>query len=293
MNFSNYFKTPLEQWIEEQYRANGVLIPLDLDIDRIAMIFGVDIVYYDNSPFSENEDKIIFIDRRDDYIEQRKIFFHELCHVIRHSGDQRVMPELFREAQENDANRFALYAMIPFFMIEQLQLPANRSEVISLLVSEFQIYLDFAKLRLKQVEDRITESKFLSTFTYTNVTPPSLEATILESPVTGLDYLQQPRIHSLYGSDDLSRPEALVIEQRQGFNWNELLLLNVERNYKLHNSSFHRSRHDATVLPGDLSLPPNQRGYVTINLSRVAWRHGQTVTRLILPMEAVDDALNF
>lgn len=271
MDFCKYFKTPMEQWIEEQYRANGVLKPLDLDIDRIAMIFGVDIVYCDNSPFSENEDKVIFIDRRDDYIEQRKIFFHELCHVIRHSGDQRWMPELFREAQENDANRFALYAMIPFFMIEQLQLPANRSEVISLLVSEFQIHLDFAKLRLKQVEDRITESKFLSTYTYTSVTPPSLEATILESPVTGLDYLQQPRIHSLYGSDNLSRPEALVIEQRQGFNWNEPLLLNMERHYKLHNSSFYRSRHDATVLPGDLSLPPNQRGYVTINLSRVAF----------------------
>lgn len=75
MDFCKYFKTPMEQWIEEQYRANGVLKPLDLDIDRIAMIFGVDIVYCDNSPFSENEDKVIFIDRRDDYIEQRKIFF--------------------------------------------------------------------------------------------------------------------------------------------------------------------------------------------------------------------------
>ncbi|OKP84243.1 hypothetical protein A3842_08405 [Paenibacillus sp. P3E] len=266
---------------------------MDLDMDKVAMIFGVDIVYYDNSPFSENEDKVIFIDRRDDYIEQRKVFFHELCHVIRHSGDQRWMPELFREAQENDANQFALYAMIPFFMLEQMQLPVNRIEVLSLLVTEFQVYLNFAKLRLNQVEDRITESKFMSTFTYASQSPSSLEATIHESPVSGLDYLQQPRIRSLYGLDDFSRPEALVIEQRQGFNWNEPLILNVERNYKLHNSSFYRSRHDATVLPGDISLPPNRRGYVTINLSRVAWRHGKGVTRLILPMEAVDDAINF
>lgn len=165
MNFSNYFKTPLEQWIEEQYRLNGVSTPLDLDIEKIAVIFG-DIVYYDNSPFSENEDKVIFLDRRDDYIEQRKIFFHELCHVIRHSGDQRWMPELFREAQENDANRFALYAMLPFYMLEQMQLPVNRSEVISLLSSEFHVYLDFSKLRLKQIEDRIAESKLMSNFTY-------------------------------------------------------------------------------------------------------------------------------
>ncbi|MEC0169856.1 ImmA/IrrE family metallo-endopeptidase [Paenibacillus graminis] len=293
MNFCKYFKTPMEQWIEEQYLLGGILTPHDLDIDKIAMIFGVDIVYYDNSPFSENEDKVIFLDRRDDYIEQRKIFFHELCHVIRHSGDQRWMPELFREAQEHDANQFALYAMIPFFMLEQIQLPVNRSEVMCLLVSEFDVYLDFAKLRLNQIEDRITESKLLSTFTYTGNSPANHGTTIYESPMTGLDYLQQPRIRSLYGLKDLSRPEALVIEQRHGFNWNEPLLLNVERNYKLHNSSFYRSRHDATVLPGDLSLPQNQKGYVTINLSRVAWRHGQAVTRLILPMEAVDDALNF
>lgn len=111
--------------------------------------------------------------------------------------------------------------------------------------------------------------------------------------MTGLDYLQQPRIRSLYGLEDLSRPQALVIEQLQGFNWDEHLLLNVERSYKLHDSSFYRSKRDATVLTGDLSLPPNQRGYVKINLSRVAWRHGQSVKRLILPMEAVDEAINF
>ncbi|MEK3684874.1 ImmA/IrrE family metallo-endopeptidase [Paenibacillus sp. FSL R10-2736] len=292
MNLSNYFRTPLEQWIEEQYLLSGILTPHDLDLDKIAMIFGVDIIYHDNSPFSENEDKVIFLDRRDDYIEQRKIFFHELCHVIRHSGDQRWMPELFREAQEYDANQFALYAMIPFFMLEQMQLPMNRSQALSLLVSEFHVYLDFAKLRLSQIEDRITESKLMSTLTYASHSPANPVSTIYDSPMTGLDYLQQPRISSLYGLD-LSRPEALVIEQRHGFIWDEPLLLNVERSYKLHDSSFYRSRQEATVLPGDLSLPPNQRGYVNINLSRVAWRHGQSVTRLILPMEAVDDAINF
>lgn len=292
MNFSNYFRTPLEQWIEEQYRSNGVYTPLDLDIDKIAMIFGVDIVYYDSSPFSENEAKVIFLDRRDDCIGQRKIFFHELCHVIRHSGDQRWMPNLFREAQENDANQFALYAMVPFFMLEQMQLPVNRSEVISLLVSEFHVYLDFAKSRLNQIENRITESKLMSTFTYAGQSPLGLNTTIYESPVTGLDYLQKPRIRSLYGLEDFSRPHALVIEQLQGFNWDGHLLLNVERSYKLHDSSFYRSRQEATVLPGDISLPP-QRGYVKINLSRVAWRHGQSVTRLILPMDAVDEAINF
>lgn len=293
MNFSNYIKTRLEEWIEEQYRTNGVLIPQDLDIDRIAMIFGVDIVYYDNNSFSDNDDKVIFIDRRYEQTEQRKAFFHELCHVIRHSGDQRWMPDLFREAQENDANRFALYAAIPFFMFEQVQLPANRSEVISLLVSEFQCFPDLVELRFKQIEVRISNSEFISTFTYSEHIPSNHEIVFNEPSSLGLDYLQQPSVHSVYGLEDFSRPQALVIEQRQGFNWDKPLHVNVERNYRLHSQTFYRSRHDATVQTGDLSVPLNQSGYVTINLSRVAWRHGQNVTRLILPMEAVDDAINF
>lgn len=293
MNFSKYIKTPLEQWIEKQYLANGVLMPEDLDIDRIALIFGVDIVYYDNSSFSDNDDKVIFIDRRYEQTEQRKAFFHELCHVIRHSGDQRWMPDLFREAQENDANRFALYAAIPFFMLEQVQLPANRSEVMSLLVSEFQCFPDLVKLRIKQIEDRISNSEFISTFTYGEHIPSNQEIAFDVPSNLGLNYLQQPRVHSVYGLDDFSRPQALVIEQRQGFKWDKPLHVNVERNYKLYSQTFYRSRFDATVQPGDLSVPPNQIGYVTINLSRVAWRHGQDVTRLILPMEAIDDAINF
>ncbi|WP_234541377.1 tyrosine-type recombinase/integrase [Paenibacillus pseudetheri] len=69
-----------------------------------------------------------------------RFFFHELCHVIRHSGDQRWMPDLFREAQEIDADRFALYATIPFFMLDQITLPIHRSEAISLLALEFHAY---------------------------------------------------------------------------------------------------------------------------------------------------------
>lgn len=75
MNYSNYFKTPLEQWIEEQYRSNGVFTPNDLDIDKIALSFGVDIVYYDKRTFSENEERVIFLDNRNDRTEQRKVFF--------------------------------------------------------------------------------------------------------------------------------------------------------------------------------------------------------------------------
>ncbi len=114
--------------------------PNDLDIDKIALSFGVDIVYYDKTTFSENEERVIFIDNRNDRTEQRKVFFHELSHVIRHSGDQRWMPNLFREAQEIDAERFALYATILFFMLEQIILPIHRSEAIILLALEFHAY---------------------------------------------------------------------------------------------------------------------------------------------------------
>lgn len=53
------------------------------------------------------------------------------------------------------------------------------------------------------------------------------------------------------------------------------------------------SHDSATILSGDLSILKDRKGFVAINLSRVAWRHGKLSTRLYLTMEAIDDALNF
>lgn len=82
--------------LEDQYQSNGILTPSNLEMGRVAAIFGIDIIYHAHGTFSDNEEKVIFLNQYEDLKAQRMIFFHELCHVIRHSGVQ--MPAIFRGA---------------------------------------------------------------------------------------------------------------------------------------------------------------------------------------------------
>lgn len=285
MNFSQYFKTPLEQMIEDQYRAHGLLLPTDLTIENISAIFGVDVVYYDHGPFSDNEERVIFLNQHKEITSQRMTFFHELCHVIRHSGDQRWMPDMFREAQENDAERFSLYASIPSFMLQKFKLPALRSEAISRIAHTFRTQTEFAQQRLDQIQERIAGEEFLTAFSEASAANVNDEDDNEE--------IQPQRISAFYDYNDFSRPHTLVIEQREGFNWDEPLHIVVDQNYKSCKLPYHMSKESAPVLSGDLSVCPDRKGCLVINLSRVAWRHGKTASRLYLPMEEIDDAINF
>lgn len=75
MNLYEYFKTPLEQTIENIYIENNLLKPTDLSIETIANIFEVDIIIGKLQAFSDNEQKVIFLSYLDSYENQRKSFF--------------------------------------------------------------------------------------------------------------------------------------------------------------------------------------------------------------------------
>ncbi|MDT3426121.1 Zn-dependent peptidase ImmA (M78 family) [Paenibacillus forsythiae] len=284
MDMNKYFKTLLEQSIEEYYIANGILTPDDLVIDRIAEIFDVDVAYNELRTFSDNELRVIFICLTDDLNARRLSFFHELCHVLRHAGDQRRMPELFLQLQEADADRFSLYAALPFFMLETIRLPQSEDEAAGLLGKVFQVPPKLAKERLTQIKERISGVEFMESFTYTAA---AMEERIPE-PINS-----DPVIRGIYGLEDLSRPHTLVIEQREGFDWESPLHIEVDGCFKSVDSQSHSYRDGAVVRSGDLKIPRGHAGYVTIDMGRIASRHGQTANRLFLPMEAVDDAINF
>lgn len=154
MKFAHYHETVLEQWINDQYRSNQILSADDLDISRIAAMFGVDLGFDICRSFSDNNEGVIILDKRESLIRSRMVFFHELCHVLRHVGDQRKMPELFLEAQEADANAFLLYASMPFYMIHELRLPILQNDVIEYLASTFQVPMKLARDRLEQIQRR-------------------------------------------------------------------------------------------------------------------------------------------
>lgn len=74
LNFYQYFKTPLEQWIEDRYQENGIFRPSDLTIEKVSRIFNTEVIYYEHTSFSDNEERIIFLNKYEEENLLRKFF---------------------------------------------------------------------------------------------------------------------------------------------------------------------------------------------------------------------------
>ncbi|AYB38568.1 ImmA/IrrE family metallo-endopeptidase [Brevibacillus laterosporus] len=165
MDFSLYEETPLEEWITQKYLQHSIFIPQELDIEEIVSIFGGEIAYLDTISHARwlddgTNDFLIVLDSRLDKFTMRGEFFHELCHPLRHSGNQRKLPPSLRNLQEEQANAFQLYATIPFYMVKNMNIPLYKKQTIDLLAQEFKVTHSFAKKRLEQIEQRINQGKF-------------------------------------------------------------------------------------------------------------------------------------
>ncbi|MET3846844.1 ImmA/IrrE family metallo-endopeptidase [Paenibacillus sp. OAE614] len=164
MRYQYYKQTALEEFIAERYISHSLLKPDDLDIHQIADCFKIEI-YYDNCiPCSDNEKRVIFLNLKYKERELREIFFHELCHVLRHVGDQRRLPSLFKEGQEVEADQFKFYAAIPFHIINNLPVPQQRGQAIKYIADTFQVTKEFAEKRLDQLERRELQGKIDAAF---------------------------------------------------------------------------------------------------------------------------------
>jgi len=157
-----YQTTILEEWVEVQYHAHGIISPNDLTIDNVAKSFKAEVIYLPGAKEEaiwDDEIAAIFLNPDKPHEEVREAFFHELCHPLRHAGDQLMLPRIFRELQETQANQFQLYASMPFFMVKDIKLPPYKNEAIGLLAQQFGVTPRLAKRRLEQIERRIYEAK--------------------------------------------------------------------------------------------------------------------------------------
>ncbi|MFC4403282.1 ImmA/IrrE family metallo-endopeptidase [Gracilibacillus xinjiangensis] len=165
--FIGYKKTDLEIWLEQFYLANNLLTPGDLTIDNISKKLNISIQYMpgakENVLWNE-KNVMIFLNPEKPKIEMRELFFHELCHPLRHHGDQVESVSSFRYLQENQANQFVLYAAMPFYMIEQLELPQDKLRMTRLLSSTFNVTELLAKKRVEQINRRILQTNIDNEF---------------------------------------------------------------------------------------------------------------------------------
>jgi Zn-dependent peptidase ImmA (M78 family) len=152
-----YLPTPFEQWTEQLWSKAGIRSVSQLNIDEVASRLDVWVHYMDETSRALEYlgMRSILIDKRLSGREQWEEFLHELCHVLRHAGNQTLMPKSFCEGQEAEANRFVLYAAIPASMLKDLMLPNHLEEAVDMLAERFCVTLSLARRRLEQIQRRI------------------------------------------------------------------------------------------------------------------------------------------
>jgi Zn-dependent peptidase ImmA (M78 family) len=147
----SYRTTGLEDWVSRFYRKLGITTPNLINEERICRFLGI---YMKKKPIPSSFHVIgryqdIVIDSREPAEKHREIFFHELCHILRHSGVQTIMPASFRELQEWDAQHFTQYAAIPYHMIKYI--PLNDCDVIKQMSDMFLVSPELCEERLEQI----------------------------------------------------------------------------------------------------------------------------------------------
>lgn len=157
--FTAYRPTALETWVSQFYRRLRIYSPDQIDEQQIASALGI-YLFYKDAPcmaYEIGRFKSITIDHRLPQKVQRERFFHELCHILRHSGWQIKIPQAFRELQENDARHFTRYAALPLHMINVFDF--RDPDIISLLSERFNVSPELCEERLRKIKNNILSTK--------------------------------------------------------------------------------------------------------------------------------------
>jgi Zn-dependent peptidase ImmA (M78 family) len=150
-----YFPTPLESWVSEKYKRMKMIKPEDICEDKIAWIYNI---FYVKKPipsnsFENGKYKSITIDSRIVPALQREQFYHEWCHILRHAGNQNMMPAAFRELQEYDARNFTRYAAIPYHMLDLYDF--RDPQLIDQWQRDFKISAELCNERIQKLKMKI------------------------------------------------------------------------------------------------------------------------------------------
>lgn len=192
-----YSPSTVEKWVSDLFIRADILSPADIIPERISEAFGIDYSLWNGTALSyrsEDGKRFYILESKSaDRLERKKHFFHELCHALRHVGDQRKMIESFRQKQEWDAKLFVLYAAIPYHMIN-----FDKNYTFHDLMHEFDVSEELAFARLEDIrqksisERQYRHHKFVSIYTPFSLHNCTNETKRLMQQLgkqTGVDYL--------------------------------------------------------------------------------------------------------
>lgn len=150
-----YILSPIETRLNNIYFLNHVYLPHDLNIRNLSCIFDILLLLNEgpSAAYNIRGIKSIVIDNRLPEYQQNEIFFHEMCHLIFHAGNQHNVNDSFLFFQEGQADTFALYAALPYFMLQQFDLADPN--IIEKLSEQFLLSYAFVAKRLQQIHNQI------------------------------------------------------------------------------------------------------------------------------------------
>lgn len=137
--------THIEDYINELYITLSIRKPEQLGIKGISTKLGLNI-YYSNASFRFGNNVIL---QRSSKQKEWQLFGHEVCHYLRHYGNQLEMSTSFMQLQEWQANYFAYHFCIPTFMLEDLS-NVTTNEIMNL----FNVEEQFATRRLEMYQTK-------------------------------------------------------------------------------------------------------------------------------------------
>lgn len=125
----------------------GMTAPLHIDMQLIAKELDIWIHFEDTHSMMLKRDGMysIVLNQKKSPEEQWQDFAHELCHVLKHTGNHFHMNKLFRELQEFQANHFMYHFCVPTFMLLNMELPQRRSHAVILIAAAFRVTASFAE----------------------------------------------------------------------------------------------------------------------------------------------------
>lgn len=156
-----YTQTYLEEFITHLYIKLNIRRSHDISEEFISTKLGI-LFYRENGPAFHTKicgTDVIYVDARLPPKQQKEQFFHELCHVLRHVGNQTVIPLSFREWQELDAKRFTKCAAIPYFLVKDWDLWDE--SIIQKASDTFGVTEELCEERLLQIRNRLYFNKLI------------------------------------------------------------------------------------------------------------------------------------
>lgn len=142
--------TIIEDFIKELYECFNIYEPNQLSIDAISHELNLTIV---QKRTNLRFDDVIFLSEPTPQLEW-ETFGHEVCHYLRHHGNQTKMNLDFRNLQEWQADHFAYHFCVPTFMLETYDFPKYKQQAIQQVSQDFNVTPRFARKRLDMYQNK-------------------------------------------------------------------------------------------------------------------------------------------